>query len=72
MRTEGVKGKLQVKGTRFALRYHYAYAEHVIAMWYDSEEDNIFLMFHMVIWFGRSDDEKHRWDGVSNSLLQEH
>jgi hypothetical protein len=56
MRTEGVKGKLQVKGTRFALRYHYAYAEHVIAMWYDSEEDNIFLMFHMVIWFGRSDD----------------
>jgi hypothetical protein len=43
--------------TRFALRNHYAYADHVIAMWYDSEEDSIFLMFHM----GRSDNEKDRW-----------
>jgi hypothetical protein len=64
MRTDGVKGKLRVKD-------HYAYADHVIAMWYDSEENNIFLMFHMVIWLGRSDNEKDRWDGVSDSLLQE-
>jgi hypothetical protein len=62
--------------TKFALRYHYIMhaqcAGHVIAMWYNSEEENIFSMFHMVIWFGRSDDEKDRWDGVSDSLLQEH
>jgi hypothetical protein len=72
MRTERVKGSVS-RMTRFALRYHYACADHVIAMWYDSEEDNnIILMFHTVIWIRRSDDENDRWDGVSDFLLQEH
>jgi hypothetical protein len=72
MKTEGVKEKLRVKMTRFAVRYDYACADHVITMWYDSEENNILFDVSHGIWIGRSDDENDRWDGVSHSLLQEH
>jgi hypothetical protein len=50
MRAERVKESSEPRMTRDALRYDYACADHVIAMWYDSEEENnIFLVFHTVI-----------------------